>query len=186
MAEIENKTSGKKNRKAVFKKNSTKVDLTPMVDLGFLLITFFVFTTTLSMPSVMNINMPFDKVPPGDDICESCVLTILLAKDNVVQYYEGMPKANPIILETSFGNDGIREIILQKRKAVQKARGTSDDFVMIIKPTDASSFQNFVNIVDEVAINNVKHYYITEVDETDKAIAKKVQEDLSPHITKTL
>ena len=186
MAEIENKTTGKRNKKVVFKKNSTRVNLTPMVDLGFLLITFFVFTTTLATPTVMNINMPFDKTTLNDPICESCVLTILLAKDNVVQYYEGMPKANAVMQETSFGNDGIRKIILQKRKAVQKVTGTTDDFVMIIKPTDASSFQNFIDIVDEVAINNVKHYYITEVDETDKAIAKKVQEDLKPHIIKTL
>ena len=88
--------------------------------------------------------------------------------------------------ETSFGNEGIRKIILQKRKAVQKARGTTDNFVMIIKPSDASNFQNFIDIVDEVAINNVKHYYIAEVDETDKAIADKVQEDLSPHPIKKL
>ena len=58
--------------------------------------------------------MPYDKVDPGDNICESCVLTILLAKDNVIKYYEGRPEFNPIKKETSFGNDGIRNIILQK------------------------------------------------------------------------
>lgn len=135
-----------------------------MVDLGFLLITFFVFTTTMSQPTVMNLNMPYDKVELGDKICESCVLTVLLVKDNVIRYYEGMPGCNPVIRETSFGNDGIRNIILQKRKAVKNVTGSSDDFVLIIKPSDESTFQNFVNIVDEVAINNVKHYYTSEID----------------------
>jgi uncharacterized protein YukJ len=91
-----------------------------------------------------------------------------LAKDNVIQYYEGMPESNPVIKETSFDNGGIRNIILQKRKLVQKLKGTADDFVMIIKPSNESTFKNFVDIVDEVAINNVKHYYTTEFDKNDR------------------
>lgn len=90
MAEIENRTPRSNNKKFLFIKRNTRIDLTPMVDLGFLLITFFVFTTTMSQPAVMNLNMPYDKAPPGDDICESCVRTIMLAKDNVIKYYEGM------------------------------------------------------------------------------------------------
>ena len=120
MAEIEKTKPANKNKKKAFVKRNTRVDLTPMVDLGFLLITFFLFTTTLSLPTVMSLNMPFDKVPPGDPICQSCVLTILLAKDNVVKYYEGMAENNPEIKETTFDNNGIRNIIVQKRKAVQQ------------------------------------------------------------------
>jgi len=168
MAEVENKTITGNRKKMLFVKKNTRVDLTPMVDLGFLLITFFVFTTTMSTPSVMNLNMPFDKVPPGDLICENCVLTIMLAKDNMIQYYEGMPGSDSEIKQTSFGNDGIRKIILQKRKLVQKLKGTPDDLVMIIKPSGESTFQNFVDIVDEVAINDVKHYYISEIDGEDE------------------
>lgn len=167
MAEIENEKPGNKNKKIVLKKKNTRIDLTPMVDLGFLLITFFVFTTTLSTPSVMNMNMPYDKVPPGDPICESCALTIFLTKDNVIKYYEGMPGGNAVVKETFFGDKGIRDIILQKSKAVKKIRGTADDFVMIIKPSDESTFQNFVDLLDEVTINGVKHYYTSEMDEND-------------------
>ena len=76
-----------------------------------------------------------------------------------------MPESNPVIKETSFGNNGIRNIILQKRKEVKNVTGSVNNFVMIIKPSSESTFQNFVNIVDEVAINNVKHYYISDLDE---------------------
>lgn len=167
MAEINNVSIKGKNKKPFFVKSTTRVDLTPMVDLGFLLITFFVFTTTLSLPTVMNLNMPYDKAPPDDKICASCALTVLLGKDNVVSYYEGMPESNPLVKETSFANDGIRNIILQKRKAVQELKGSANDFVMIIKPSNESTFENFVDIVDEVTINNVKHYYITEMDKNN-------------------
>lgn len=167
MAEIENRTPRSTNKKVLFIKRNTRIDLTPMVDLGFLLITFFVFTTTMSQPAVMNLNMPYDKAPPGDDICESCVLTIKLAKDNVIKYYEGMGGSNQVIKETSFGSEGIRDIIVQKRIAVKNVRGSSDNFVMIIKPSDKSTFQDFVDIIDEVAINNTKRYYISEIDKSD-------------------
>lgn len=168
MANIEN-SQGRNLKKNAFVKKSTRVDLTPMVDLGFLLITFFVFTTTLSTPTVMNLNMPYDKVKPSDPICESCVLTIFLTANNIIKYYEGFPGKENIIKETTFGKSGIKEIILQKRKKVQIQKGSSDDFVMIIKPGKESSFQNFVDIVDEVAINDVKHYYTSETDNSDLA-----------------
>lgn len=167
MAEIENKTTAKRSKKFAPKKRNTRVDLTPMVDLGFLLITFFVFTTTMATPTVMRVNMPFDKVPPGDDICESCVLTVFLTAENGIIYYEGLPKGNTIPGHTAFGK-GIRDIILQKRKEVQKTRGTADEFVLIIKPADESSFQNFVDLLDETTINSVKRYYMSEVEEDDR------------------
>jgi biopolymer transport protein ExbD len=170
MSAVENNIIHKPvNKKRVNKKN-TRVDLTPMVDLGFLLITFFVFTTQLSQPTVMNLNMPYDKVEPGDEICESCVLTLFLQADNTILYYEGIPGSNTIVRQTSFAPDGIRNIILQKKAAVQKIRGKGEDFVLIIKSADGSTFQNFVDIVDEVAINNIKHYYLDEITTADKKL----------------
>jgi len=170
MASIENDIHGKQNNKKRMNKKNTRVDLTPMVDLGFLLITFFVFTTQLSLPTAMSLNMPYDKAEPGDMICESCVLTLILQADNSIQYYEGMPESNPIVKQTSFSPDGIRNVIIQKKKEVQQDRGASDDFVLIIKSADSSTFQNFVDIVDEVTINRVKHYYIDEVSDLDKKL----------------
>jgi biopolymer transport protein ExbD len=170
MANIENDIPGKHSNKKRMSKKNTRVDLTPMVDLGFLLITFFVFTTQLSLPTAMSLNMPYDKADPGDKICSSCVLTLYLQADNTIQYYEGMPESNPMVRQTSFSPDGIRNVIIEKKKQVQLARGTADDFVLIIKSADISTFQNFVDIIDEVTINRVKHYYIDEVSDLDKKL----------------
>ena len=120
MSAIENNNTRKPTTKNRLNKKSTRVDLTPMVDLGFLLITFFVFTTQLSQPTVMHLNMPNDKAEPGDEICESCALTLLLQADNTIQYYEGMPASHPVVMKTSFAPEGIRNVILKKKQEVKQ------------------------------------------------------------------
>lgn len=144
-------------------KKSTKVDLTPMVDLGFLLITFFVFTTTMAKPTAMNIVVPNDKDSTiNDPVCNSCVLTVLLEKNNTIKYFEGNEEQAQV-KETNYSPDGIRKILVNKKHAVKKARGNANQMVLIIKPTSACTFQNFVDITDEVAINDIKRYYIDDV-----------------------
>ncbi len=167
MAEIITTSTEKRKGVKRLVKKSTRVDLTPMVDLGFLLITFFVFTTTMAKPTVMNVNMPYDKDSSHDPICESCVLTVVLEKENFIRYYEGAAGKNTILKETSFTNGGIRNVIIEKMKTVKIARGTSDEFVLIIKPSVTSNFKNFVDITDEVTINQVKRYYIDELNGED-------------------
>ena len=168
MAEIGSpKYSPEKKNKRINKK-STRVDLTPMVDLGFLLITFFVFTTSMITPRAMQVDMPYDKVPPGDDVCESCVMTVILDSNNIIKYYEGGSGNDPVVNETTFSPDGIRKVLLQKRKAVKISRGNEDAFELIIKPGPNSTFKNFVDITDEVTINNIKRYYIDELINADK------------------
>ena len=171
MAEIEIKRSNGKKKK--FNKKSTRVDLTPMVDLGFLLLTFFVFTTALSKPMAMNVDMPYDKLPITDDVCESCVLTVILVKDNRIKYYEGAIEKNPPIKETGFAANEIRTVLMNKKEAVKKLRGNNDQFILIIKASAESNFKNFVDITDEVTICQVKRYYIDELSEADKKILQK-------------
>ena len=172
MAEIETKRSN--GKKKMFNKKSTRVDLTPMVDLGFLLLTFFVFTSALSTPKAMDIMMPDDKViTENDPVCESCVLTVLLNKNNQIKYYEGAVEDNPVVQETGFAPDQIRKVLMQKKAQVQKVRGSADQFILIIKASATSNFKNFVDITDEVTICEIKKYYIDELNDADKKILRK-------------
>ncbi|MGG9971467.1 ExbD/TolR family protein [Ferruginibacter sp. SUN002] len=160
MAEIlSDKTSVRKNTKRLNKK-STRVDLTPMVDLGFLLITFFVFTTTMARPTAMNVVVPNDSdTTTRKPVCSACVLTAVLVEDDKIKYFEG-DIANTVIYETSY--EGIRNILVNKKRKVREVRGNEKEFVLIIKPSEKSTFKNFVDITDEVTINNISQYFIDE------------------------
>ena len=91
MAEIQTENS-KKRGIVQFKKLSTRVDLTPMVDLGFLMITFFVFTTALSKPTALGLNLPADpkNIKDFTDAPESKTLTLLLSGNEKLIYYQGL------------------------------------------------------------------------------------------------
>lgn len=160
MAEINNQPE-KQKQQTVCNKKSTRVDLTPMVDLGFILITFFVFTAALNESKAMNLLLPNDNNPAiNDDICESCALTFILSKNNIVHYYEGSEK-NASYKMTDYSSNGIRQNIIDKRKWVIQKRG-KDELIIIVKPGKESSFKNLVDVVDECNITVVKRYYLAE------------------------
>ena len=103
------------------KKLSTRVDMTPMVDLGFLLITFFIFTATMSSPTTMDLNMPKDTEKDEEEtkIKQSGALTIYAGKNDQVYYYEGEltdANASAIFKQTTF--KGIRDVIIKKKLEV--------------------------------------------------------------------
>ena len=93
------------------KKLSTRVDMTPMVDLGFLLITFFVFTATMSSPTALDLNMPKDVNDDKDktEVKQSSTLTIMLGKGNQVYYYEGMLEVNES--KNNFKSSNFKDIL---------------------------------------------------------------------------
>lgn len=163
------------------KKLSTRVDLTPMVDLGFLLITFFMFTTTLSKPKTMQINMPYkdEKVKEEDQtkIKASTVITVLLSKEHRIYYYEGIgddATKPPEVKVTYFKpKDGIRDVIINKKKQVEDMvrsgqLGAKDQACIIIKPDANSTYEDMVNILDEMSINDVRVYAIVDITPVDK------------------
>jgi biopolymer transport protein ExbD len=138
------------------KKLSTRVDLTPMVDLGFLLITFFIFTTTMSQPTAMRLFLPKDVKDPNEQnkVKNSAVITLMLGKNDVIYYYEGdsAQKLQP----TDFKK--IRDIVIDKKR-----RTDPKDFVVVIKPTVDATYKNTVNILDEMTIDGVKRYAMVDI-----------------------
>ena len=173
MAEITYQTSQNKNKRTQCNKRSTKVDLTPMVDLGFILITFFVFTASLTDPKAMNLLLPNDTdTLVNDNICESCALTFILEDNNRLYYYEGKEK-NAQYKTSNYSSKGIRQLIMEKRRQVIKKMG-KDQMVLLIKPAAQSSFKNLIDVVDECNISLVKRYYIDEITDEEKNKVKEI------------
>lgn len=185
------------------KRLSTRVDMTPMCDLGFLLITFFIFTTTMQTPSTMDLNMPKDteKKEQQNEVKNSGALTIMLGKNNQIYFYEGQLKIDAAGNNFKSSNfKDIRTIIINKRKDVisrhvhdanctpiqQKAKDKGDanwqnacldrDFVVIIKPDKDATYKNTVDILDEMTINNVKTFAMVKITDQEYDLIKKTEE----------
>jgi biopolymer transport protein ExbD len=111
MADVSAPATARKSRGVPkTKKLSTRVDLTPMVDLGFLLITFFIYSTEMSKPSVMPLHLPADSTPTLEP--ESGAITLLLGQNNNIFYYEGAGPATG----KSVDQRSIRTILLDKKR----------------------------------------------------------------------
>jgi biopolymer transport protein ExbD len=184
MAEMDTSSSGGHKKGPGVKKGkklSTRIDLTPMVDLGFLLITFFMFTTTLSKPKTMEINMPYKdenmKEEEQNKVKSSAAMTILLAKNHRVYYYQGIgddPTKPPELVPTGFKPDGgIRDAIIAKKQSVEQlkqqgALGPKDNATFLIKPTENSTYEDLVGILDEMAINDARVFAVVDITAQDK------------------
>jgi biopolymer transport protein ExbD len=185
MAELDTSSGGGKKGPGVkkAKKLSTKIDLTPMVDLGFLLITFFIFTTTMSKPKTLELSMPKDdeniKKEDLNKVKASTVLTALLSKDHRVYYYYGIgdDPMNPPKLEASGfrTKGGVRDGIITLKKNVNDLKRTpgsnitdKDEPTVIIKPDTNSTYEDVVNMLDEMTINDIKVYAIVEIGKEDR------------------
>lgn len=159
---------GGKGGKVRSKKQNSKVDLTAMVDLAFLLITFFMLTTSLSKPQSMDLSLPdkdpLDKTPPVK-VDENRTMTVMLGENNKMVYYMGLlatPKVGP--KDIAYGKDGIRRELLKQKKEVlaySAALGKpKNGIIVIIKPTKKSTYRNLVDMLDEMAITGVDTYAI--------------------------
>jgi biopolymer transport protein ExbD len=167
------------------KKLSTRVDMTPMVDLGFLLITFFIYTTTMSTPNTTKLNMPKkdeDKTQQME-VEKSGLLTILLGKGDQIYYYEGelQPDGSNFMTTTypSPSNPGIRKVLQDKKAQVIAAwtpnpsiKDDSKDraFTVIIKPSKEANYGRTVDILDEMTINNVQRYAIIDITDPENTV----------------
>lgn len=187
---------GKKGSKKVrSKKQNSKVDLTAMVDLAFLLITFFMLTTTLSKPQSMNLGLP-DKDPDKDKnkdvkVDENRTMTILLGDNNKLVRYVGLlatPVSGGAPKDFEYGKDGIRKELLSRKEAVLQYTGNKDKgMIVIIKPSKKSNYRNLVDILDEMAIVNVPTYAIVNdfSPEEYKLLGESSSDAAAPAATET-
>ena len=156
------------------KKQSTRVDLTPMVDLGFLLITFFVFTTTMSQSTAMNMNEPKDDSTQQLKVKNSGAMTVLLGKGDQVYYYFGQLEADK--LSQQFKSTTFKEI---RKLIVDKKNGTPiGDLMYIIKSDKNSTFKNAIDILDEMTISAVPpgHYAEVDMTPTEELLIKQTED----------
>jgi biopolymer transport protein ExbD len=152
MEEINPKTSGSKNIiTPKSKKQSTKVDLTPMVDLGFLLITFFMFATTLAQPTVAKFRMPNDDGPPTMPVPRPN--TIIIIADSTNKYFTYEPLTDVINLKKCSSIEDVRKNILTKKKGIK-----AGIISVILKIHPDATYNNLIEMLDEMTINAIEFH----------------------------
>ncbi len=194
MAQIQSNDSdsgkGGKHGKVKAKKQSTHIDMTPMVDLAFLLLTFFMLTTTFGKPKTMEINMPV-KPPPGQEIKNEVnnAITILLSGDNKIFWYYGELKPETKLTLTDFSSNGIRKLFLDYNKQavdeiktlkenalktkmnedtlkskVVDIKGKKYALMVLVKTDDKAKYKNVIDIIDELNICLIGKYALVDLD----------------------
>lgn len=181
-----------KHKKVRSKKSSTHIDMTPMVDLAFLLLTFFMLSTTFSKPKTMEINMPVKPDVPQDELKVNNAVTLLLTDKNKIYWYFGEFKPEETQLEeASFSPDAsnsLRKILLDKNRKANEAirelekklvRGEIKDttfkrmrvdeqakkesLFVLIKTDDKAKYKNVIDALDECNICNVGKYALVDI-----------------------
>ncbi|MCE7042259.1 biopolymer transporter ExbD [Dyadobacter sp. CY312] len=179
---------GKGDGKVRGKKMSTRVDMTPMVDLGFLLITFFMLATTMSKPTAMSVFFPDKQEDKKEEQTEplkaSKVLTLFMGANDDVYYLDGVSadddNAQASLKTTRHGAE-LRDVIFASQRRINAANPKDDKgneaFVVVIKPTDVSSYKNMVDVLDEMAITKSKRYALVDFlsDAEKKVLGDKIK-----------
>lgn len=186
--------------RAAKKKINTRVDFTPMVDMMMLLLTFFMFCTTLARPQIMDIAMPTKDSEDAPNTPQSRAITFLLAENNKIFYYEGDPNYEDYTSLKEVSYVGIRNVIATKNKqivdqvnqlniqkknkqisddeynkAVKQAKRDNKGAIAIIKPTEGAVYQNLIDILDEMAICSVGQYSVIDITDGDNFLLKNYE-----------
>ncbi|WP_257666641.1 ExbD/TolR family protein [Parapedobacter tibetensis] len=166
---------GKGGGKVRSKKAGGRVDLTAMVDLAFLLITFFMLTTSLNKPNAMDVAMPDKNEEDPEDrleVADTRTMTLLLGSNNKIEWYLGEfsnPIEGPEIVD--FGKDGIRPVLLKKQEEIRQKTG--QDLIIVLRPSDKSTHRNLVDILDEMNIVKAPIYMIGTISEAEIEVLER-------------
>ena len=171
MAELDTSGGGKKGGKVRSKKQSTRVDLTAMVDLAFLLVTFFMLTTTLNKPKAMDLAMPDkDDQNTQEPIAASRTMTVLLGSKNKLEWFIGEPGKSAPTVE-GYGKEGIRKVLLDQKQKVLQTTGKS--LFVIVKPSEKSVYKNVVDVLDELHITDNMAFAIVDISAPEIDLLKR-------------
>lgn len=202
MADINTDQGGnshKKGGKIKQKKSSTHIDMTPMVDLAFLLLTFFMLTTTFSKPKTMEVNMPVKTDNPEDQqkVGEDQTITILLGNNDRVVWYQGLDNPTPMV--TNLSATGLRKTLIEKnnrvyskavvlrdslnrgiikvdefKKRLGQIKQDKKGLIVLIKAQDESSYANLVDVLDEMAVTHIGRYAIVDITPVEIEMIEKI------------
>ncbi|WP_028787819.1 ExbD/TolR family protein [Terrimonas ferruginea] len=150
--------------------HAPRTDMTPMVDLAFLLITFFVMTAQMQEPTVMSLIMPKDG--PAQPVGATESMTVLLSGENKLYYYEGITqealpagKMQPV----PGGVKELRDILIRKQRALDDFKGR-DRLMVLVKPTASSKYRLLIDALDELKITGVTRFAVIDPDEREMAM----------------
>lgn len=182
MAEIGNNEGRPASGAHRQRKKSTRIDMTAMVDVAFLLLTFFILTTTLAQPMVIKLISPPKDEGIDQEVAQTKIMTILLGADNKAHYYTYRDgDSEPILQTTDLSHAGIRVAIqahLDRRPNRCPPNATVEDIrasgcwdpIIVLKPGPGSKMQNFVDILDEMQISQVPKYAFTKTEALDTTL----------------
>jgi Biopolymer transport protein len=198
MANIDTSQNGGKKGKP--QRKTLRVDFTPMVDMNMLLITFFMFCTTLSIPQVMDIAMPAD-TPDKYPQKASKSVTVILGEQNKMYYYEGLANYEDYTSLKETNSLGVRAMLLERnsqnakaindlrkkrnrneiseevfRAKVKAVKSSEDGLRVLIKPTKESNYRNLVDVLDEMQICGIDKYAIVDLEEGDTFLMQNLKE----------
>lgn len=143
------------------KKKNLQIDFAPMVDLGFLLITFFIFTTKMQESKAFGLNMPADG--EGTVTMNSATITLTMKENGTIDYLEG---SNEHIIQKGtvalYGKPSLRDQLIDKRKRIIQQLGTDSNYTVLIQPTSFTNYKELIDVLDEMTINDIKQYVLLD------------------------
>jgi biopolymer transport protein ExbD len=142
------------------------VDMTPMVDLGFLLITFFMLASSFSKGKVLEMISPAPTPITADMKCSKS-LTLMLDENNSIKYYT-CPESGQVDT-MAFSSKGLRQIIVNRQNEVTTQWGEKNKLFILLKSRPHASYKNLVDAIDEMKITNAQ-FSICTLDQTDSIL----------------
>lgn len=149
-----------KGKKKKGRRLGTHIDMTPLVDVAFLLLTFFMYTTSMSRPQTMEINLPPDKNVKVE-IAESNLLTLRVNDKGVVFW--------------SMALDAPQKIEFNALRAFLVEKNMNPKLTVLLKIDRAGKYEMMVNLIDELTNSKVTRFSIAPMLDADKALIAKVQ-----------